>query len=61
MNFREALKAAYEGKRIALPEWGGYWFVENGLLCVYTKEGEYTETPWFNKYCDRTDWFIIEK
>lgn len=61
MNFREALKLLYKGSRLTLPEWEGYWFVENGLIKVHTKDGQDLDTPFFKEYCDRTDWKIWVK
>lgn len=59
ITFREALKALYEGCKVALPEWKGYWFVEDGLIKVFTKDHEFTDTPWIDKYCHRNDWIIL--
>lgn len=61
MNFREALKLLYKGSRLTLPEWEGYWFVEDGLIKVHTKDGRDLDTPFFKEYCDRTDWKIWVK
>lgn len=61
MNTREAIKAIYEGKKVALPEWGGYWYLgeDNGIM-VYSKDDTITSTPWIGKYGDREDWEIVE-
>lgn len=61
MNLREAIKAIYDGKKVALPEFGGYWFKgEDGGIKVHTKDDEITDTPWFGMYASRDDWEIVE-
>lgn len=34
MNFKEAVSALYEGKKIRRPDWGcsNYWYMENGVV-----------------------------
>ena len=41
---------------VKLPEWGGYWFNDGGTIKVMTKDGEITDTPWYDQYKDRNDW-----
>ena len=62
MNLQEALQAIKEGKKVKLPEWSGYWFldVNNDMISVLTKDGDILDTPWFDKYEDRTDFEITE-
>lgn len=61
MDFRNALKALYEGYKVRLPEWGGYWYVSKntGLILVFTCNDTIEDSPWFDKYVNRTDWEII--
>lgn len=60
MDFRQILKSLYvDLKRVTLPEWGGYWYVKNGLIWVHTVDGTDCETPWFSKYCERRDWIVL--
>jgi hypothetical protein len=61
MNFAQALEALNEGKKIKVPEWGGYWFKQSGIIKVMTAEGVVLETPHFQQYIFRTDWEIAEK
>jgi hypothetical protein len=61
MTYKEAEKLLKEGKLIALPEWGGFWFYNyrNEDILVLTKEGEITDTPW--EICKlRNDWQVVE-
>lgn len=61
MNLREAIKAIYDGKKVALPEWSGYWFKgEDGGIKCYTKDDTIVDTPWFSRYAEREDWEIVE-
>lgn len=61
MNTREAIKAIYAGKKVALPEFGGYWYLgQDGGIMVHSKDDKITKTPWFGKYGDRTDWEVVE-
>lgn len=61
MNFGQALEALNEGKKIKVPEWGGYWFKQSGMIKVMTAEGVVLETPHFQQYIFRQDWQIAEK
>jgi hypothetical protein len=61
MNFGQALEALNEGKKIKVPEWGGYWFKQSGIIKVMTAEGVVLETPHFQQYIFRQDWEIAEK
>lgn len=60
LTYQEALSALANGKKVKLPEWGGYWFYADGIK-VKTKDGEILNTPWFDKYKDRNDWQILTK
>ena len=62
MTFGEAMTKLCAGEKIALPEWGGYWYLgEDGKIHAFTKEGDDITTIWFEKYCERTDWKIYDK
>lgn len=39
MNFGKAFRLMKQGKKVKLPDWGGYWAWENGTIMMYTKEG----------------------
>nr|WP_315173554.1 hypothetical protein [uncultured Flavobacterium sp.] len=61
MTYAEAEKLLLEGKLIALPEWGGFWFKDEKTneVLVLTKEGEVTKTPW--EVCkESNDWIVVE-
>lgn len=61
MTYAEAEKLLMEGKLIALPEWGGFWFKDEKTdeVLVLTKEGEVVKTPW--EVCkDRNDWIVVQ-
>lgn len=58
MNYEEAIQALKEGKKVRLPEWRGYWMIdESGSIVALTKDGDFFE-PWLDKFKDRTDWEI---
>ena len=63
MTYEEAEGFVLTGELIALPEWGGFWFVdlndESRKIMVLTKEGEITDTP-FEEFKERNDWVIVE-
>lgn len=61
MTYEEAEKLLKDGKLIALPGWGGFWFnnIKTDETLVLTKEGEVTDTPW--EICkERNDWQVVE-
>jgi len=60
VNFGQCLEALNLGDYIKVPEWGGYWFKESGIIKVMTKEGVVLDTPHFQQYIFREDWIIIE-
>jgi hypothetical protein len=60
MNFNEAMNALNEGRKVRLPEWGGYWFVQDGEILVMTKDGQILDTPWLKKFRKRTDWMLVQ-
>ena len=60
MNLREAIAAIYCGKKVALPELGGYWFKDNqGRISVMTFDNQVTNTPWFGEFANREDFVIV--
>ena len=42
MNFKQALEAMKNGKKVKLPSWGGYWYwdSEKETIIMHTKEGK---------------------
>lgn len=62
MTFGEAMKQLFLGKKIALPEWAGYWYLhEDGTIHCFTKDLIDVDTPWYEKYCMRNDWKIYDE
>jgi hypothetical protein len=76
MTFNECFTPLVSGYKIKLPEWGGYWFMDNqsrgvnapfteeyikSNVRVYTKDGEILATPHFEKYEHREDWEVVEE
>lgn len=62
MNLNQAIKAIFSGKKVALPEWGGYWYLgDDGTIMVHTAAGEDFNTPYFDKYLNREDWQVIQE
>mgnify|MGYP000930742421 FL=1 len=39
MNFSRAFQLMKQGKKVKLPNWGGYWAWEKGSIMMHTKEG----------------------
>jgi hypothetical protein len=60
MTIEEALQETLLGKKIKLPEWGGYWYREDGQIKVFCKNGDLVETPTYRNYDQRTDWQVTE-
>jgi hypothetical protein len=60
MNYLEALKAMEQGAKVKLPEWTGYWFMENKQVKVQSKNGDVLTEPWLEKYHLRDDWEVTE-
>lgn len=62
MTFGEAMKQLFLGKKIALPEWAGYWYLhKDGTVHCFTKDLTDVATPWYEKYCMRNDWKIYDE
>src|SRR5690606_27407522 len=62
MNYESAIEAVKSGKRVRLPEWRGYWFLDqNGFIKSLTKNGDVKEA-WTNReeVNDRQDWEIAK-
>jgi hypothetical protein len=60
MNLASAIKEMTSGKKVKLPEWEGYWFMRDTEVCVFTKTGDITKTPWMDKYENRDDFEVCE-
>jgi hypothetical protein len=74
MNLLHAIAAMQDGRKVKLPEWGGYWHIPEdkrpqnpvkaeelmGLVHVFTKAGDTLEKPWFDKYQGRDDFEVTE-
>ncbi len=60
MHFGLAYCAMMEGHKIALPEWKGYWFIEDGKVKVMRSCGDVVNTPHFDTYIQYSDWMIVE-
>lgn len=62
MTFSQALSKLYAGERIALADWGGYWFLgPDQTIMLRTKDGQELDTPDFERYADREDWRIYDE
>lgn len=62
MTFSEALAKLFQGEKIALADWGGYWYLhEDGQIHCHTKDDEDVTTPWWDKYADRNDWRVYDE
>lgn len=58
LTFNEAMKAMHSGFKVRLPEWTGYWFIEDGETKLLTRTGDILNTPDFKKFGSRDDWEI---
>ncbi|AWW31861.1 hypothetical protein DN752_17935 [Echinicola strongylocentroti] len=60
MNFDEANEALKQGKKVRLPEWRGYWFMnEEGYVRALTKDGEIVDAS-ANVHYKRIGWEIAD-
>ena len=64
MNFKEAYEKMQEGKKVRRKDWLGYWFIEDGKVKIYLKDGNIK----FNNFTQETiantlaeDWEIVEE
>lgn len=39
MNFAKALEVMKQGNKVKMPNWSGYWSVENGSIKMHCKDG----------------------
>jgi hypothetical protein len=56
MNYQQAEALMQAGKKVRLSDWLGYWFMEDGVLKVFTRTGDILTTPFVERYRDRDDW-----
>lgn len=62
MDFAQAMTHLLKGEKIALPEWAGYWYLnEDGTVHVVTKDLQDLTTPDYAKYAGRKDWKIYDE
>ena len=64
MNFKEAYEEMREGKKVRRKDWLGYWFIEDGKVKIYLKDGNIK----FNNFTQETiantlaeDWEVVEE
>lgn len=64
MNFKEAYEKMREGKKVKRKDWLGYWFIEDGKVKIYLKDGNIK----FNNFTQETiantlaeDWEVVEE
>lgn len=64
MNFKEAYEKMQEGKKVKRKDWLGYWFIEDGKVKIYLKDGNIK----FNNFTQETiantlaeDWEVVEE
>lgn len=60
LTFEEAIEALNHGAKITLPEWTGYWFMQDGQIKVMNRGGNVLNTPFLYDYEYRTDWQITD-
>ena len=64
MNFKEAYQKMLEGKKVKRKDWLGYWFIEDGKVKIYLKDGNikfnnFTQETIANTLAD--DWEVVEE
>ena len=64
MNFKEAYEEMREGKKVRRKDWLGYWFIEDGKVKIYLKDGNikfnnFTQETIANTLAD--DWEVVEE
>ena len=64
MNFKEAYQKMLEGKKVRRKDWLGYWFIEDGKVKIYLKDGNikfnnFTQETIANTLAD--DWEVVEE
>ena len=67
MIFKEAYELLKNGKKVKLPDWKGYWVVEDNTIKMHTKDGRIlsiTETEdvfyTLNFIVNRDDWEVVD-
>lgn len=61
-DFAWAVQRILEGKRVALPEWAGYWYLgKDHRIWLYTKDGQILDTPSYGLYAQRRDWKVWDE
>ena len=67
MIFKEAYELLKNGKKVKLPDWKGYWVVEDNTIKMHTKDGRVlsiTETEdvfyTLNFIVNRDDWEVVD-
>ena len=60
MTKSEVYATLYEGKKLSLPEWIGYWFMVEGEIKVYSRDCKVLDTPYLWYLENRTDWIIVD-
>lgn len=61
MTYTDALNSLFQGQKVKLPEWTGYWFMDkNNDILVFTATGDVLTTPFIEDYKNRIDWEITD-
>lgn len=60
MNFQEVIESLKAGKKVAVPEWKGYWSLDNGTVMAHCADGSVVEATHFQRNIFRNDWFVKE-
>lgn len=64
MNFKEAYEKMQEGKKVRRKDWLGYWFIEDGKVKIYLKDGNIKFNNFTQETIDNTlaeDWEVVEE
>lgn len=59
LMWTQALDWLRRGKKIKLPEWTGYWFLEGDFIKVLTGDGDVLDTP-HQHFQKRKDWQVTD-
>ena len=64
MNFKEAYQEMLNGEKIKRPDWGGFWFIEDGKVKIQLKTGEIIENDFNQETITNTladDWVVVKE
>jgi hypothetical protein len=58
-DYKLKIEPAVGGRYMKLPDWEGFWFIVSGRVYVYTKDGQFLDSPYFDRYAEMVGWEYI--